>query len=489
VGRGRAGHALEYNSGMTDTLVERLWAWLHETFPERQIYVRSDSRVQFFTISPTLQATTAGLCVIFLTWVAFATVNVVFKDRIIASKDHRYQEMQSAYESRLADLQGSYDELNGALIAAEDRFKSTADELQVKQNTIMKFVDRKEQVDATLRSFASGGATLAKSAHATDATIRPQTVPSDADSIALSSATHTSSSEIEYKPVPPQVTDQPSSANILDIGHVVGQLRNLVFGPRAAAALYPTVPATLVSHPGLKTLDTETERVRQIGTAETEMLSGTERRLDEKVANLQGIIRQTGIDPKKYLSSYSAAEGVGGPDMPIQSVRIAGIEDPKFNNAYMNASAVLEEMDSLVSALRHIPLATPIAANYDPTSVFGPRIDPFTGQASFHPGIDLAGPYGSIVAATAPGSVVWAGARGGYGNLVEIDHGFGIRTRYAHLSAILVHPGEKVLQGTPIGKLGSTGRSTGPHVHYEVWYADVVRNPDKFIETGRHVLE
>jgi len=474
---------------MTETLVERLWAWLHETFPERQIYVRSESRVQFFTISPTLQATTAGLCFIFLTWVAFATVNVVFKDRIIAAKDHRYQEMQSAYESRLADLQGSYDELNGALIAAEDRFKATAAELQVKQNTIMKFVDRKEQVDATLRSFASGGATLAKAAHATDAAIRPLTAATDADSPALGPVTRTSSADIEYKTVPPpQVVMQPSSASVLDIGHLVGRLRDLVLGPRVAA-LYPIVPATLISHPGLKTLDTETERVRQIGTAETEMLSGTERRLDEKVANLQGIIRQTGIDPKTYLSSYSAAEGVGGPDIPIQSVRIAGIEDPKFNNAYMTASAVLEEMDSLVSALRHIPLATPITGNYDPTSAFGPRIDPFTGQASFHPGIDLAGPYGSIVAATAPGSVVWAGARGGYGNLVEIDHGFGIRTRYAHLSAILVHPGEKVSQGTPIGKLGSTGRSTGPHVHYEVWYADVVRNPDKFIETGRHVLE
>lgn len=471
---------------MTETLVERLWAWLHETFPERQIYVRSDSRVQFFTISPTLQATTAGLCLIFLTWVAFATVNVVFKDRIIAAKDHRYQEMQSAYESRLADLQGSYDELNGALIAAEDRFKATADELQVKQNTIMKFVDRKEQVDATLRTFASGGPTLAKAAHATDAATHPLTGPTDADLAASGSLSHASSADIEYKPVPPQVALQSSSANILDIGHVVGQLRNLVFGPRLAASI---VPATLVSHPGLKTLAIETERVRQIGTAETEMLSGTERRLDEKVANLQGIIRQTGIDPKKYLSSYSAAEGVGGPDIPVQSVRIAGIEDPKFNSAYMNASAILEEMDSLVSALRHVPLATPITGNYDHTSAFGPRIDPFTGQASFHPGIDLAGPYGSIVAATAPGSVVWAGARGGYGNLVEIDHGFGIRTRYAHLSAILVHLGEKVSQGTPIGKLGSTGRSTGPHVHYEVWYADVVRNPDKFIETGRHVLE
>jgi murein DD-endopeptidase MepM/ murein hydrolase activator NlpD len=78
--------------------------------------------------------------------------------------------------------------------------------------------------------------------------------------------------------------------------------------------------------------------------------------------------------------------------------------------------------------------------------------------------------------------------RGGYGNMVEIDHGLGIHTRYGHLSAILVQVGAKVSKGAPIGKLGSTGRSTGPHVHYEISYDDVVRNPSKFIEAGRHVL-
>jgi hypothetical protein len=106
---------------MAETLVERLWAWLHDTFPERQIYIRSDGRVQFFTFGPSLQATLAGMTLIFLVWVAFATVNVIFKDRIISAKDHRYQQMQSAYENRVADLQLSYDELNGALVSAEDR--------------------------------------------------------------------------------------------------------------------------------------------------------------------------------------------------------------------------------------------------------------------------------------------------------------------------------------------------------------------------------
>src|SRR6201994_4029234 len=125
---------------MAETLLGRVWAWLHATFPERQVYIRSDGRGQFFTFGATLQATLAGLALIFLGWVAFATVNVIFKGRIIAAKDHRYQQMQAAYENRVADLQVSYDELNGALVSAEDRFKATADSLAAKQNAITGFL-------------------------------------------------------------------------------------------------------------------------------------------------------------------------------------------------------------------------------------------------------------------------------------------------------------------------------------------------------------
>src|SRR6185295_3681335 len=135
-------------------LTERAWRWIHATFPERQIYIRSDGRVQFFTFGPSLQATLAGLVLIFLGWVAFATVNVIFKDRIIAAKDHRYQQMQTAYENKVADLQISYDELNAALVSAEDRFKATADALQTKQNAITGFLNRANQAQASV-----GGAT------------------------------------------------------------------------------------------------------------------------------------------------------------------------------------------------------------------------------------------------------------------------------------------------------------------------------------------
>ncbi|MBS0471485.1 MAG: M23 family metallopeptidase [Proteobacteria bacterium] len=482
---------------MAGTLVERVWAWLHETFPERQIYIRSDGRVQFFTFGPTLQATLAGLSLIFLGWVAFATVNVIFKDRIISAKDRRYQQMQAAYENRVADLQLSYDELNGALVSAEDRFKSTADELTLKQNTIMKFLDRKRQVDQTLAGLAA--APVRTGSEGNNASDAGDSVDGNAPNDDIDAAPPpgngpidaAGTSEIPVSPHPPAPqprTAKPTKASFLDIGGTVSHLAGLLFGSSHGAKAPPS--AAFAQHPALRVLAEQTERVGKIGLIETQLMARTQNEVAEGVAQLQTLIRHTGINPDDFTRRLSNNEGVGGPDWPIQSARVEGIADANFSGAYLRASAVLDEMNGLLTAMRHIPLTTPVhGSQFERTSGFGARIDPFTGHYSFHPGIDLAGPWGSIIEATAPGVVVYAGPRGGYGNMVEIDHGFGIHTRYGHMSSILVRVGAKVGKGSPIGKLGSTGRSTGPHVHYEVWYDNVVRNPNSFIEAGRHVFE
>jgi murein DD-endopeptidase MepM/ murein hydrolase activator NlpD len=488
---------------MAGTLVERVWAWLHETFPERQIYIRSDGRVQFFTFGATLQATLAGLSLIFLGWVAFATVNVIFKDRIISAKDRRYQQMQSAYENQVADLRLSYDDLNGALVSAEDRFKSTADELQLKQNTIMKFLDRKRQVDATLAGLANTGVRTGADTGAADAgggAAPTETGDTGAPSDGIEGAPPAAgsapidasgSSELSVMPQPPAPqprTAKPTKASFLDFGGTFSHLTGLLFGAPHTAA--PAASSNFAQNPALRVLAEQTVRVAKIGTIETQLMARTQYEVADGVAKIQNVIRHTGINPDDYTRRLAQVEGVGGPEWPIQSVRIEGIADAAFSGAYLRASAVLDQMNSLLSAMRHIPLTTPVwGSQFERTSGFGARIDPFTGRYSFHPGIDFAGPWGSTIAATAPGTVVFAGDRGGYGNMVEIDHGFGIHTRYGHMSSIITHVGAKVGKGSPIGRLGSTGRSTGPHVHYEVWYDDVVRNPNPFIEAGRHVFE
>jgi murein DD-endopeptidase MepM/ murein hydrolase activator NlpD len=238
---------------------------------------------------------------------------------------------------------------------------------------------------------------------------------------------------------------------------------------------------------GLDVLSEQIARIARIGDSENLLMARTEDALGAGVGNLRTMMRHTGINPDMFARKI--AEGMGGPEIPLDQVRIDGISDTGFTRAYLGAAAVLDQLNGLSAAMNHVPLAAPVSvATFDKSSGFGARVDPFTGRYAFHPGIDFAGPWGSVVHATAPGTVVFAGNRGGYGNMVEIDHGYGIHTRYGHLSAIYVRVGSRVGKGSGLGRVGSTGRSTGPHVHYEVWYDDVVKNPNNFIEAGRHVL-
>ncbi|MGH8460027.1 MAG: M23 family metallopeptidase [Stenotrophobium sp.] len=130
------------------------------------------------------------------------------------------------------------------------------------------------------------------------------------------------------------------------------------------------------------------------------------------------------------------------------------------------------------------PSGWPIASGWI-SSGYGYRTDPFTGLYTMHPGIDFAAPEGSQVLAVATGIVTEAGEHSGYGDLVEINHGNGYVTRYGHNEKILVKVGDKVLKGQPIALMGSTGRSTGPHVHLEVLYNGIVVNPEQYIEASR----
>ncbi|HUJ47579.1 MAG TPA: peptidoglycan DD-metalloendopeptidase family protein [Rhizomicrobium sp.] len=486
---------------MEGTLFERAWAWIHTTFPERQIYIRSDGRVQFFTFSPVLQATMAGLSLIFLGWVAFASVNVMFKDRIIAAKDHRYQQMQATYENRVADLQLSYDELQGALVGAEDKFKSVADELQTKQQAVASLLSRKQMVDTTLESLsggtrgALGGASgdIPRAANAGAASDSVGSVSPATGSLISpenSNSGDAGSSELSVMPEPPPAqprTAHPTRASFLDetVGRLAGAAGALFHRTAAAQPRDPGMPR----NPAFRILAQQTERVTRLSSLETSLLQGVDHQVATRVDALEALLRRVGMDPAVFEPGGQGA-AIGGPDVPMQQVHIDGIADAAFTAAYAGASAHGKELDSLFSGLKHVPLTTPVhGAGFELTSDFGPRIDPFTHRVSFHPGLDFAGAWGSTVTSTAPGVVVFAGPRGGYGNMVEIDHGYGLHTRYGHLASILVHVGARVNKGAPVGRLGSTGRSTGPHVHYEVWLADVVRDPSRFIEAGRHVLQ
>jgi len=186
-----------------------------------------------------------------------------------------------------------------------------------------------------------------------------------------------------------------------------------------------------------------------------------------------------------------SSEHLGGPLIDAKDPRaLAAIldVDPDFAERIQHVATDLSDTRDLVAATDDLPLSRP-TQNTAETSGFGVRADPFTGRPAFHAGQDFAGPIGTPIRATAPGVVSFTGVRTGYGNTIEIDHGHGFKTRFAHLSAIGVTIGQHVALGERIGAMGSTGRSTGPHLHYEVWVDGRPQNPKRFLEAGDYVQQ
>ena len=190
-------------------------------------------------------------------------------------------------------------------------------------------------------------------------------------------------------------------------------------------------------------------------------------------------LASVGLDFKK-LSIPPDARAYGGPFVPLPVNPKAN----EFERAVFRAQDSLQAAYHLQQIMPYVPLNYPLGANAEVTSGFGARIDPFNGEMAMHTGLDFKLEYGAPIHPTAQGTVIAAEANGGYGNMIDIDHGNNIVTRYGHLATILVHPGDRVTPKSVIGRLGNTGRSTGPHLHYEVRINDEPVNPLRFLRTN-----
>jgi murein DD-endopeptidase MepM/ murein hydrolase activator NlpD len=209
-------------------------------------------------------------------------------------------------------------------------------------------------------------------------------------------------------------------------------------------------------------------------------------RLSGSVEALREIFDGTGVDLKILMARAAGADGsgLGGPFEGIDAMREAEV----LGQAGGGMAERLRELSALQKVASSLPLALPLDG-FEITSRFGRRSDPFMRGLAFHPGLDFGAPRGSQVMATAPGRVIRAGRSGPYGNLVEIDHGMGVITRYGHLKTVLVEAGEEVDVRQSIGVIGSTGRSTGRHLHYEIRVDEIAFEPARFIEAGRYLAD
>jgi len=227
--------------------------------------------------------------------------------------------------------------------------------------------------------------------------------------------------------------------------------------------------------------DTMAEPFRQLESQQLALVDKATGAAEAKLKDTQALIRRLGLDPQRFIASSDwngATSGVGGPYIPVTVDA-----EPRFKDLFLS----WKKLNAMQSAVSAIPAFMPVK-DYRYTSSYGFRYDPFTGGGAMHAGIDMAGAHGEPVYAAATGTVLQAGRSGGYGNLVELSHGKGIDTRYGHLSAIVVKPGEHVEKGQLIGRMGSTGRSTGTHLHYEVRVDGHAVNPRPFLEASSYVL-
>jgi murein DD-endopeptidase MepM/ murein hydrolase activator NlpD len=219
-------------------------------------------------------------------------------------------------------------------------------------------------------------------------------------------------------------------------------------------------------------IEASLERVER---RQTVTLAQMQENYDGRTRKLRGVLAAVGV--KLDMAAPAAS---GGPFVPI---KLPG-EGNGFERALTRVTIARTQAEQLGRTLVRVPVRKPVTGEVDLSSTFGVRVDPFLHIAAMHTGLDFRGDAGEPIHATAAGTVTNAGWSGGYGKMVEIDHGNGLSTRYGHLSQIDVKVGDAIRIGQVVGRMGSTGRSTGPHLHYETRIEGEAVDPQRFLNAG-----
>lgn len=236
--------------------------------------------------------------------------------------------------------------------------------------------------------------------------------------------------------------------------------------------------------------DTNSTRVsvRDLKKNQERILAEAEELSIARAERARGILQLTSIGNDRIISGAE----MGGPvtsfdeHVPDKTSK-SNTQDAAFYKRLSQTQARVAEMLYYESIVDTLPLSEPIGVPYRLTSNYGMRVDPFNKRPNWHNGLDMAAYRNAPIVAAGPGKISWAGARSGYGRLVEIDHGHGFKSRYGHLRSITVKKGETVEVGDLVGKMGTSGRSTGDHLHYEVWFNGKPYNPSEFLKAGKYV--
>lgn len=476
--------------------------WGVRLFPERQLLLRSEGRVRYITLTRPAQWFAAFVGLGSLALLAYGIAGI--SGRPVAERTVEARQSSSATK----ELQAQIDQLQGRLAAAnvqlaqmqspattaptvETQSAAALDALRAETEAQIKGLqDARDHIAAERDELrhqlaASQDAAIDKTTHLSqlNRTLeanRGELRQSDAQRAALQSRVHQLEADLESA----NSRTGQYRANLESIERKLQQLaaehdKILAERDRLQARVSELQSklssAVQIAPPPAEAGAQPSAPVAPPPRATAERLPD-QRSDNARFNEVERLIASTGIDVEKLLGRLgSVPPGQGGPFVALDKAKRPAAVDPQ-------RSAELQKV------LKTLPLATPLA-HFQVESGFGGRPDPFVKKQAFHTGVDLAAPYRTAVYSTAPGTVVFTGVKEGYGKVVDIDHGHGIVSRYAHLHRIVVANGQKIPTHHQVGELGSTGRSTGPHLHYEVLVNGTAQDPEKFIQAGKNVVQ
>ena len=441
---------------MRTRLAIRIDHWLQRYFPERRVFLKSDTDTRFIRLRPMTQLAAFAGGALLVSWTIVATA-ILLMDSIGAG-NFREQAKRDliTYQSRLNALAAERDLRTEEALAAQERFNAALAQISVMQSELLTSETHRRELETGIEVIQT--------------TLR--------ETMKAREAARTSLAALKS-----QLTDNPQIAGDSANGAPVDFLALALAETAAERDRIQSDAKEALT----KAADLELE-IALMREQNDQIFRQLEEAMTVSVAPLDKMFREAGLPTDRILEEVRRGySGQGGPLTPL-SFSTSG-EDPSPD--HLRANRLLEQMDQLNLyrlAAEKAPFAMPVRSAFRYTSGFGYRRDPKTGGRRMHNGTDFAGAHGTNIYATADGVVVDAGWDSGYGRVVRIRHAFGIETTYAHNSQILVREGQRVSRGDHIADMGSTGRSTGTHLHYEVRVGGKPINPMIYIRAANNVF-
>jgi murein DD-endopeptidase MepM/ murein hydrolase activator NlpD len=374
-------------------------------------------------------------------WSAATATYFAFRDDVLTRLIARQAEMQYAYEDRIAELRAKVDRTTSRQLLDQEQFDQKLDQIMRRQTALE---SRATALGAIPDAQVTGS--IRTPSRGTDGAASGTPKPSPISDTVIFVAPPDREARLESR-APIIANVQPNQfAKIQGVDNVLVRLQS--------------------------SLD-------QVEGRQMAALTSVEDGMESRVRRMRGVFTDLGLDMAQ-LEAAAPRAGVGGPFVPVKLPPDAGT----FERQLYRINITRAQVERLNRTLALVPYRKPVIGEVEFTSGFGVRSDPFLGRPAMHTGLDFRASTGDPVRATANGKVASSGWAGGYGRMVEIDHGNGLSTRYGHLSEIGVKVGDSIKIGQVIGAVGSTGRSTGPHLHYETRIDGEAVDPQKFLRAG-----